>query len=121
MLQVLGQQPYSVENQLEACGGAGPGAASKAAAANMTADLGPATCEFAVNTLGKMHGMGGNKAWVSVLRGRCEPLLQQWLYSFLVHRDEDQCVGIILSARLFGYTRICPVSCDKVSDKSQKT
>jgi hypothetical protein len=65
LLQVLGQQPYSSENQLEACGGAGPSQASKSAAAAMAGDLGPNTRSFAVNTLGKMHGMGGNKAWVS--------------------------------------------------------
>jgi hypothetical protein len=61
---VLGQQPYSSENQLEATGGAGPSQAIKSAAGAMAADLGPNTCSFAVNTLGKMHGMGGNKAWV---------------------------------------------------------
>eukprot|EP00878_Enallax_costatus_P032612 GHUV01035856.1.p1 GENE.GHUV01035856.1~~GHUV01035856.1.p1 ORF type:complete len:185 (+),score=66.53 GHUV01035856.1:546-1100(+) len=60
--RVIGQQPYSVENQLEACGGAGPGAASKAASAEMLEDLGWARRDFAVSTLGKMHGMGGNKA-----------------------------------------------------------
>lgn len=64
LLQVLGQQPYSSENQLEACGGAGPSQASKSAGAAMAGELGPTTCSFAVNTLGKMHGMGGNKAWV---------------------------------------------------------
>ncbi|WIA12032.1 hypothetical protein OEZ85_012112 [Tetradesmus obliquus] len=61
--RVLGQQPYSSENQLEACGGAGPSQASKSAGAAMAGELGPTTCSFAVNTLGKMHGMGGNKAW----------------------------------------------------------
>jgi hypothetical protein len=61
----VGQQPYTAESQLEAFGGAGPGAASKAAAAAMAAQLGHTTTAFAVSTLGKMHGMGGNKAWVS--------------------------------------------------------
>lgn len=31
----------------------------------MVSQLGPTTTAFAVSTLGKMHGMGGNKAWVS--------------------------------------------------------
>jgi hypothetical protein len=59
------------ESQLEACGSAGPGAASKAAAAKMREDLGPDRSSFAVNTLGKVHGMGGNKAWVSSATRSC--------------------------------------------------
>lgn len=36
----------------------------------MSGALGPITTDFAVKTLGKMHGMGGHKAWVS---GRSDP------------------------------------------------
>lgn len=63
--QALGQQPYTAESQLEAFGGAGPSAASRSAAGAMSAALGPTTASFAVHTLGKMHGMGAGKAWVS--------------------------------------------------------
>jgi hypothetical protein len=67
--QAIGQQPYTAESQLEAFGGGGPGAASKAAGAAMAEQLGHTTTAFAVHTLGKMHGMGGHKAWVSAQHG----------------------------------------------------
>ena len=63
--QALGDQPYAAESALEAMCGGGPGQASKAAAGAMRDALGPTTSAFAVNTLGRMHGMGGAKAWVS--------------------------------------------------------
>jgi hypothetical protein len=70
--QALGQQPYAVESQLEAAGaGGGPGVASRGAASAMTADLGRVTSTFAVNTLGRLHGMGGTKAWVSAVCHAC--------------------------------------------------
>jgi hypothetical protein len=68
-VQAIGQQPYTAESQLEAFGGAGPGAASKAAGVAMAEQLGPTTTAFAVHTLGKMHGMRGHKAWVSPQHG----------------------------------------------------
>ncbi|KAF8071170.1 hypothetical protein HT031_001252 [Scenedesmus sp. PABB004] len=61
--RAIAQQPYSQESLLGALAGSGPGAASKAAAAAMAADLGAARCSFAVNTLGRITGAGSNRAW----------------------------------------------------------
>jgi hypothetical protein len=59
--QAIAQQPYFAGGELDAV--SGPGAASRATALAMGDDLGPAARAFAVNTLGRMAGMGVTKAW----------------------------------------------------------
>jgi hypothetical protein len=68
LVRALGEQPYKRVDRDDALGAGGAGGSVSAAAATGMGDLGPGARKLA-RCLGRVQGVGGGQAWVSVRVG----------------------------------------------------